>query len=104
MTDALGADIERRPNALRPHGLAGMRSQAQAGVLRFLKELAEGLGAGTPLIPANPDADDAGRVTTQFRCFAKDAGRLFRAEMPNRVEDPVESDPELALSAHAGRL
>src|ERR1700741_3884568 len=100
MADALRADIERRPDAFRPHSLARMGSQSQASILGFLKELAEGLGAGTPLISANSDAHDAGGVTPQFRCFAKDAGRLFRPEVTDRVEDPVKGDPELALSAH----
>ena len=81
-----------------------MGGQAKTGILRFLKELAEGLRAGTPLVSANPDADDAGRLSPQFRCLAKDPGRLLRAKVADRVEDPVERDPELALGTHPGRF
>src|SRR5258707_6136828 len=97
MADALRADIEGCPDALWPHGLASMGRQAQAGILGFLEQLAEGLGAGTPLISSNPDANDAARVTPQFCCFAKDASRLFPAKMTACVEDPVQRDPEFAI-------
>ncbi len=79
-----------------------MGSQAQAGVLGFLEELTEGLGPGPPLISSDPDADDTGRVASQFCCFAKDAGGLLRAKVADCVEDPVERDPKLAFSTHAG--
>ena len=37
-----------------------MRGQSKTSIFGLLKELAEGLGAGPPLIAANPDAHDAG--------------------------------------------
>ncbi len=41
---------------------------------------------------------------SQFRRLAKDAGRLLRAKVADRVEDPIEGDPELLLGAHARRF
>src|SRR6202044_2368530 len=81
---------------------AGMCSQAKARVLGFLKELAEGFRPGAPFVPANPDANDARGITAQLRCLAKDAGRLLRAKLTDRVEDPIERDPELPFGANTG--
>ena len=104
MADTLRANVERRPDALRSHGFAGMRGQAETGLSRLLKQLAEGFRAGTALVSANANAHNAGRPLPQFRCLAKDAGRLLRTKMADRVEDPVEGDTELAFGAHAGRF
>ena len=71
MADPFRTDIERRPDAFGSNGFAGMRRQAKAGVLGFLKEFAEGFRPGTPL-------GDPGHIRVSYGT-ADENGRFLAA-------------------------
>src|SRR5271155_3993882 len=102
MADPLGADIQRRPNALGSHGFSSVRGQSKAGVLRLFKEVAKWFGCPPTLIAADSDAHDTWRVSPQFRRLAKYSSRLFRAKVTDRVKNPIQGNPKLPLGPHAG--
>src|ERR1700722_8335680 len=85
VADALCADVQRAPDALRAHGLARMRGQAQAGVTGFGIKLAEGLRASAALIATNADADDGGMPPAHLGGLTEDARCLFHTEVPHGI-------------------
>ncbi len=104
VADALGANREGLPYSLGTGGFASVVGEPKAGGLGARKEVAEWLGAGAPLVSAEPDADDGRVEFPHLRSLAKDAIGLFDGEMADSVEDPVEGEAKLTGGAEAGAL
>ena len=102
MAESLGADVDSAPDAFGSGGLAGMGGEAEASVARFCVEFAERLGAGATLVAANANADDGWKLGMQFRGFAKNLRRFFRAEVADSIENPVDGDAKFGFCAGAG--
>src|SRR5579862_3565431 len=102
MAEALGANVQRSPDALGADGFAGVDGQTESGVAGFAVDVAKEFGCAVALVAAYADADNAGIVRLHLGSFAEDAGSRLDSEMPDGVEDPVESDAEVFFRFFAG--
>ena len=101
MADALGADVDGRPDALRTGVFAGVAGEAEAGGLGFGVEVAELVGGAEQLVASDADADDAGVELLEVGGFLEDAGAGFDAEVADGVDDPEERDVEVGFGEGA---
>jgi len=101
VADALGADVDGGPDALRAGVLAGVAGEAEAGGFSFEVEIAELVGGAEELVASNADADDAGVERLELGGFAEDAGAGVDAEVADGVDDPEERDVEVGFGAGA---
>jgi hypothetical protein len=60
MADALGANVERSPDALRAYGFAGMGRQTEPRLLGFLVKISEWFCTRPALVATNADPYNAG--------------------------------------------
>ena len=104
VADALGADVERGPDALRAGVFAGVAGEAEAGGFGFGVELAELVGGAEEFVAADADADDAGVLVLELGGFVEDAGAGFEAEVADGVDDPEQRDVEVGFGAGAAAL
>ena len=95
VADALGADVDGRPDALRAGVFAGVAGEAEAGGFGIRVELAELVGGAEELVASDADADDAGVERLELGGFLEDAGAGFDAEVADGVDDPEERDVEV---------
>jgi len=101
VADALGADVESSPDALRAAGFAGVAEEMEAILFGFGVEFAEVLGGAACFVAADADAYDAGVLVLQLGGLLEGAGTFFNAEMADRVDDPEQRDVEVAFGAGA---
>src|ERR1019366_2244655 len=98
MSDAIRLKLpQRAPDGIRSQGLSGMHGQAQPVLRGVLIDVAELLRCGAALIPANSDARDVALL--EANCLFNHTARFVHAEVPDRVEDPVQRHAKFALAA-----
>src|ERR1035437_2938779 len=101
MPDALRANGKRFANGRGPGFSPRGIGQPQSGRASLSVKLTKRFRPGAPLVPAEADADDRSVVRLHLDGFAKDPLCLLEREVPHRVEDPVEREPQFALCALA---
>ena len=101
VADALGADVDGGPDALRAGVFAGVAGEAEAGGFGFGVEVAEFVGGAEELVAADADADNAGEDVLQLGGLLEDAGAGFYAEVADGVDDPEKRDVEVGFGAGA---
>jgi hypothetical protein len=84
MADSLGADVQRRPDALRADRFASVAGETETGGAGISVDLAELIGGTAGLVAADADADDAGVLLAELGCLGEDAGALLDAESGGR--------------------
>src|SRR6476659_1661694 len=97
MSDAFGAQIQSAPDGFRPHGLAGVRYQAQPMFTHEIERFAEQLGPGAALVATNAEGYNMAVAVANGRF--RHHSRAFCAEVARGVEDPQQGDAEVTLSA-----
>src|ERR1700727_1854181 len=88
VTDAFRTDVQRTPDAFRPHGFARVRGEPESRLARLGIEIAKWLRAGAAFVSANTDTDDGGMLATHFGGLVKDTRGLFDTEVPHGIEYP----------------
>jgi hypothetical protein len=104
MPKALGADVDRSPNAFGTDGLSGVGGEAKAGLACLGVEFSKRLGSGAAFVASDADPDDRGEIRPKFGSFPEDARGLFGPEVPDSVEDPEHRDAQFLLGPDAGAL
>jgi len=101
VADALGSDVDSRPDALRAGGFAGVAGEAEAGCLGVGVEVAEILGGASGFVATDADADDAGVLVLKLGGLVEHARAFGDAEVADGVDDPEQGDVEFGFAAEA---
>ena len=102
MPQALGADIERRPDRFWSRALSGVSREPQTVPCRVSIEVAKWFGWSTGLVAPNTNSDYV-PVFVLHRQLEDPLCRLC-SKMTNRIKNPENRDAEVALSPLAPPL
>ena len=105
MADAVSLQFPNcRPDRLGPNCFTRMNSGTQSFAGSTCIDALEEFRSSPPLIAAKADAHNAVTELSQFQRFIQHSFSGFDAKMPDRVEDPIERHPEVALATQATTL
>src|SRR5438874_11518726 len=97
VTNALGADVQRSPDRLRPRRLPGVCCEMQAMIFGLRVNFLEKLWRGSALVSADPNSNDVALLV--LNCLVKYLGSGFNSEMADGVKNPEQRNYKIAFPA-----
>src|SRR2546423_2006398 len=99
VTNALGADVQRSPDRLRPRRLPGVCCEMQAMIFGLRVNFLEKLWRGSALVSADPNSNDVALLV--LNCLVKYLGSGFNSEMADGRKNPEQRNSKIAFPAQS---